>query len=289
MVSYYDIAGVKIRYNSIANITAEAVRTFEVPPFGEEESDLYTIEYRHGQLLIPSDFEMTYEQPGDLNCFVSPSGEIIIQAGLEHITERRDGSFRARLNADMSFAEADYTPFLNYNPLYGRFGRFIYECHVMNRGWLPMHAVSVGTGDGAILFSGVSGAGKSTLAELWIKYAGSRIINGDRAVLIPEDGGYVTAGTAWSGSSEIYTKLREKVKAIIFIEQAKENTIERLKPQKSFDNIIKHCPMPYYHSGLMNKVMDTLDNLTGTVPMFYLKNRADEECYEITRSAIFER
>lgn len=286
MLNYYRIANVGICYESVDEVTDEAARFFGISPDESDGVDLKIIEQRYGRLIIPEHFQMTYEQPGELNCFASPDGELMIQLGLNRISDRRDGSYRARLSADMSFAELDYSPYLSNDAISGNLGRFLFECHIMNRGWLAMHAVSVDVGDGAILFSGVSGSGKTTQADLWLAHTPSRIINGDRALLIPEGDGYVTEGTAWSGTSQIYTKLRVPIKAIIFIEQAKANEIKRLTHQQAFDNIVKHCAIPYYHSVLMSKVFDAFDHLLSTVPMYYLTNKADEECYKITRDAV---
>ena len=287
MISYYDIADIKIRYESMDEVTDKAALTFAVPPFSDDQIDLKIIEQRYGRLKIPENFQMTYEQQDELNCFASPEGELIIQLGLNRGDDRRDGSYRARISSDMSFAEVDYTPYLSNDAISGNLGRFLFECSIMNRGWLAMHAVSVDIGGGAILFSGVSGAGKSTQGDLWLTHhTPSRIINGDRVILIPENNGFKTKGTAWSGTSEIYTKLSAPVKAIIFIEQAKVNEIERLTPQRAFEHVAKHCAVPYYHSGLMRKVFDSFDHLTSSVPVYFLRNKADEECYKITEDAV---
>lgn len=288
MINYYDIANIKIKYESVDAVTDIAARFFEVSPGGIGEIDFEIVEGRYGRLIIPDDFQKTYEQPGQLNCFASPSGELIIQMGLHRLTERRDGSYRARLSSDMSFAELDYTPYLSNDAIFGTLGRFLFECHVMNRGWIALHAVSVDVGDGAILFSGTSGVGKSTQADLWLERTDAKIINGDRALLIPnaENCGFTTSGSAWSGTSQIYTKLSAPIKAIVFLEQAKFNKIEKLTSRAAFENIVKHCAIPYYHSTLMSKVFDSLDLLVSSVPMYRLMNKADDECYQITREAV---
>lgn len=230
---------------------------------------------------------MTYEQKDEILFFTSPSDELMVQLGLKASTERRDGRYHMRFDANMSSVELDCSPYHSNQLISGLLGRFMYECHIMHRGWLPLHAVSVDTGDGAVLFSGASGSGKTTQADLWYTYAGACTINGDRALLIPTEGGFDTAGSPWSGTSEIYTKLRARVKAVVFIEQASTNEIVRLSGMDAFRYLTDLCVMPYYHSGLLCKVMDTIDDLIGNVPMYRLKNKADEESYRITKDALF--
>jgi len=283
--SFYDIAGVKLRLDSADEITDEASLFFAAAP--ADEYDFGLRENRNVKLNIPGDFAMTYDQKGEVRFYTSPSGELMVQLGLKASNENYDGRYHMRFGSDMTSVDIDRSPYHSNQLISGLLGRFMYECHVMHRGWIPIHAVSVATGDGAVLFSGVSGSGKTTQADLWIKHAGARIINGDRALLIPTEGGFDTAGSPWSGTSEIYTKLRERVKAVVFVEQASFNEITRLSSLNAFSSFVDQCVTPYYHSGLLCKIMDSIDGLIGHVPMYHLKNKADEESFRMTKEVLF--
>ena len=282
--SFYNIAGVRVRLDSEDEITDEVALFFAAPP--TDEHDFSIRENRYGKLGIPGDYTMTYDQKGEVHFFTAPTGELIVQLGLRESSEQRDGRYQLRFNQEMSSVELYNSPYHSDQLISGLLGRFIYECHIMHRGWLPLHAVSVDTGDGALLFSGTSGSGKTTQADLWMKHAGARFINGDRALLIPSNGGFDTAGSPWNGASGKYTNLRARVKAIVFIEQAATNEIEKLDSLDAFGRLVDLCVTPYYHSGLLCTVMDTIDSLISQVPMYHLKNKADEESFRITKELI---
>jgi len=285
LTSFYDIAGARVRLDSADEITDEASLFFAAAP--ADEHDFSVRENRNVKLSIPGDFAMTYDQKGEVRFYASPSGELMVQLGIKASNKRHDGRYYMRFDSGMSSVELHCSPYHSNQLISGMLGRFMYECHVMHRGWIPIHAVSVATGDGAVLFSGVSGSGKTTQADLWIKHAGARIINGDRALLIPTEEGFDTAGSPWSGTSAIYTKLREQVKAIGFVEQASTNEIARLSSLNAFGSLVDLCVMPYYHSGLLFKVMDSINGLIGYVPMYHLKNKADEESFRMTKDVLF--
>ena len=59
------------------------------------------------------------------------------------------------------------------------------ERQMIRRGGLVLHCSFLDAGGSALLFSGPSGIGKTTQAQLWVREKGARIINGDRALLLP--------------------------------------------------------------------------------------------------------
>lgn len=68
------------------------------------------------------------------------------------------------------------------------FSHIALEALLLQRDAMILHASFVSTRYGGLLFSGVSGIGKSTQADLWQRYEGAELLNGDRTVLRRMDG-----------------------------------------------------------------------------------------------------
>ena len=90
---------------------------------------------------------------------------------------------------------------------------------------LILHGAVIRHGEKCIVFSGDSGAGKSTQAELWNKYKGSEILNGDRLIIRRIDGVWYAFGIPMRGSSDYCCLFRLPVECIVFPEKAEYNRI----------------------------------------------------------------
>ena len=88
------------------------------------------------------------------------------------------------------------------------------------RGTLAMHASSVQTGDGAVLFAGITGAGKSTLAAA-LAARGHPVLSDDLTALTPENGQYM-AHPAFD-----HIRLWQSSETLLF---QKEHVLERITP-----------------------------------------------------------
>ncbi len=164
--------------------------------------------------------------------------------------------------------------------------QLLHRCHMIISGGLVMHAVSIQDGGRAILFSGPSGMGKSTQANLWAELRGSEIINGDRTTLVFRSGVLYATGSAWSGNSRIFTELSAPVKAIVFLEQAKEDTARRLTHAEALQNMIPRSYLPYFNQGLMDKALGNIELVMGCTPFFLLRNTATLESVRVLEEAL---
>ena len=88
---------------------------------------------------------------------------------------------------------------------------------------LLLHSSFIRCQGKAVLFSAPCGTGKSTQAELWEKYKGADIVNGDRAGLRRLDCGWAAFGLPYAGSSGIYRNESAPLEAVILLRQAEEN------------------------------------------------------------------
>ena len=116
----------------------------------------------------------------------------------------------------------------------------------------------------AILFSGPSGIGKSTHANLWCRHIpGTQVLNGDRALLCPlPNGDYEITGWPVCGSSGICHNERRPLEAIVFIEQASDNTIRPQTAMKHFKALCSQVTINWWNPKLTGKALDDLQVLT---------------------------
>ena len=90
----------------------------------------------------------------------------------------------------------------------------------------------------AILFTAPSGGGKSTQAALWEQYRGARVINGDRSLLMKQDGIYHAYGWPICGSSGICHNEHYPIKAIVSVQKGQTNSIKKMDYKSSYKKII---------------------------------------------------
>ena len=95
-------------------------------------------------------------------------------------------------------------------------------------GGIVLHSSFVEYNKKGILFTAPSDTGKSTRTNLWHKHRGAGIINGDRSAICATEGGIVSYGTPFAGSSNICLKKILPLAAVVCLKQAPQNHIRRL-------------------------------------------------------------
>lgn len=143
-------------------------------------------------------------------------------------------------------------------------------------GMLILHSSYIVTKDGdGIVFSGDSGVGKSTQAELWRKFAGAEVINGDRALIRTEDA--TVHGIFYSGTSKICRNVSAPLRAIVLPRQAEVNAVFRLRPQELFVRLINQCSYYTWASDSAARMTELVERLIANVQVFGLDCRVDED------------
>ena len=129
---------------------------------------------------------------------------------------------------------------------------------------------------GAILFTAPSGTGKSTQADLWNQYEGATIINGDRAVIKYKENTIYACGIPFAGSS-IYCKNRIlPLKAVVYLEQAKNTSIRKLRGVEAFRKIWEGVSVNTWDKLDVSAVSDVVTKLVLNVPVYLLSCTPDE-------------
>lgn len=153
---------------------------------------------------------------------------------------------------------------------------------------LSLHASLVEKDGYGVLFVGPSGMGKSTQATLWEKYQGARIINGDTPVIYEKDGEWFAAGVPWDGKDQIYIQRNIPIKAVIVLEQAKENEIKKMSTMKAMGVLLQQLMHPYWDDKAMDKVSNLMFRCANRVPFYHLRNLPNEDATVLTHRIINE-
>lgn len=135
-------------------------------------------------------------------------------------------------------------------------------------GGVVLHSSYVLTKAGeAVLFSAPSGTGKSTQAELWRKFAGARVINGDRALIKAENG--VTAnGILFSGTSGISENVTAPLCAIVLLRQCEKNELRRVSGKEAFMRMLPQCSYYPEEEENLRLVTGILADVISAVPVY---------------------
>lgn len=187
-------------------------------------------------------------------------------------------------NADWSEASLYYNGYSDENytlPLAALCARLAYFNAVF------LHGSVVDLNGEGIVFTGFSGVGKTTQAQLWEKYLGADIINGDKLFLRCLDGKTFAYGSPWKGSSPYCLNRKVPVKAVVTLRQAKENAIQKLDSLACMEHFMPHLFLPHWDQGCLNRALDTFDKILCSVPVYLLKCRPDNDAVLLTKEQIY--
>jgi hypothetical protein len=152
-----------------------------------------------------------------------------------------------------------------------------------------LHASAIALDQRAVLFSAPCGTGKSTHAGLWQQYFGSDkalIINDDKPAMRFLGGTFYVYGTPWSGKSDLNLNLRVPLQAIVFLEQAKENRIRRMKNKESVMRLVYQSLRPFGDKDKMNRLLELFDSLIKRIPVYLLGCTVSTEVVELVYNTI---
>lgn len=147
---------------------------------------------------------------------------------------------------------------------------------IAQNGGFVFHTSYINWEGKAILFTAPSGTGKSTQAELWRKYRGTEIINGDRAAVRIVDDTVWAEGIPFSGSSTYCKNVTLPIAAVVYLQQAPVTTICRLHGVEAFLKIWEGCSINTWDKEDMNLVSDAVLKLVEKVPVYKLACTPDE-------------
>lgn len=144
---------------------------------------------------------------------------------------------------------------------------------------LLFHGSALSLDGRGYLFTAPSGTGKSTHARLWRERFGERVtmINDDKPFLRIADDRITAYGSPWSGKHRLDTNTSVPLHAIAVIEQAKENSIERITPSEAVTTLLQQA----YREDDMAQIFPLVLKLAELVPVYRLKCSMDPEAAEV--------
>ena len=260
----FDIAGV--------NIALEGDRPFRVTgafiPFLTDKAARFTARFTQTDCLPLPAGEPVYR--GD--CFTVYG--FCPQERLFFTGQAGDGSDYAYglYHPDSRQADIRYTDAgaCHLNETGNAFFHIGWESMLLRERRLILHACAVGTEFGSLLFSGVAGIGKSTQGDLWRRYEGASPINGDRPILYRGEKGWLACGSPYAGSSRWYEAVQAPIRAIVLLQQAKENAIRRLSAAEAFRRLYAMLVVCDWDSSFTLQTCDLTEQLASEVPVYEL-------------------
>lgn len=157
---------------------------------------------------------------------------------------------------------------------------------LLQKGKIIFHASYIEWKEKGILFCGSSGVGKSTQAELWRKYEGALIINGDRALVGWEEGAWRTFGYPCCGSSGICINRTLPLSAIVLLEQGEENYIEQLTDGQKIRMLLAGSEHYLWCEKEMERIYQLSKEMIKEVPVVKLICRPNEEAVIVLKKTL---
>jgi hypothetical protein len=134
-----------------------------------------------------------------------------------------------------------------------------------------IHASSLIHNEHGYAFIAKSGTGKSTQVSNWINYIeGSQLLNDDNPIIRIVDSKPYIYGSPWSGKTPCYRNIKVKLGAIIRIDRAKQNCIDKLSPLESFASVLPSCSSMKWDKDIFDNICNTITKIVETTDIYTL-------------------
>ena len=157
---------------------------------------------------------------------------------------------------------------------------------IAQNGGFVFHSSYIEVDGKAILFTAPSGTGKSTQAELWRTLRGARVLNGDRSAVCVRNGQAVACGIPFAGSSQICENVTLPLGAIVYLDQAPQTSIRKLRGVEAFRRVWEGVSVNTWDKEDLSKAMDTVQQTVLSVPVYYLSCTPDETAVAALEQAL---
>ncbi|MDR0326557.1 MAG: hypothetical protein LBI19_10760 [Oscillospiraceae bacterium] len=167
--------------------------------------------------------------------------------------------------------------------------RRIFIMSVAQRGGICLHSSTIRWNGDAICFSAGSGTGKTTHTNLWREtFPGVDVLNGDKGYLLYKEGAAYFYSAPWCGTSGECINTAAPLKAVVFLEQAKENAIGKIGVPEAFMRLTARCFLPSWDKNLYLKAIDTAESLAGVIDCYHLRCLPDREAARVCYHGVYQ-
>jgi len=156
---------------------------------------------------------------------------------------------------------------------------------VAKAGGFVFHCAYIDYDGKAILFTAPSGTGKSTQAELWSQYRDAEIINGDRAAVCIRDDVFAE-GIPFCGSSPYCNNRTLPLAAIVYLSQAPETYIRKLRGVEAFSKIWEGVSVNTWITEDVEAVSNAVLHAATAIPVYHLACTPDESAVTVLEEAL---
>ncbi len=145
-----------------------------------------------------------------------------------------------------------------------------------------MHSSVVAVDGNAYCFAAESGVGKTTHTRYWKEVLGERItvINGDKPIYRFQDELLLAYGTPWCGKENWQTNTSAPLKALCLLERGEDNAVFPVDAFEMLGELVHHFHLPGDNQVDMSKLMELIDRMVTTVPLYRLRCRNDKSAAE---------
>lgn len=161
------------------------------------------------------------------------------------------------------------------------------ERRMLGKEQLILHCAYLCHEKEAVLFSAPSETGKTTQAKLWETYAGSRIINGDRALLGQVVGRWTAHGWPVCGTSEECLNEAYPVRAIVMLRRGESDQVRRLNASEAFRLLYMQITVNGWNRESVTRVMDLIEQLLTRIPVYELTCTISEHAVYCLKDVLY--
>lgn len=152
----------------------------------------------------------------------------------------------------------------------------------------PLHASTILYQNEAIAFSAPSKTGKSTHTSLWEKYIPESVKLNDDKTIISFDKDVINAhGIPFSGAAFRNLNHGAKLKAIVFLKQAKKNCIYKIEAEQATRLLAKNIYQPKDEKQ-WRTILQQIQQLVLHIPIYILEANISEEAVRVVYDAIYK-
>ncbi len=153
---------------------------------------------------------------------------------------------------------------------------------------MSIHSASVIYKDKAVVFSASSGTGKSTQAGLWQRELGCRVLDGDVTVCREKEGKLYVYGLPWCGSSGKYINKEVELGALVFLKQAKDNTVRIPNIREKISYVFSSTFSESLTEEMAHRVAGVTQKIVEKAPIYEYSCNMEPEAVSTLKDVIFK-